>query len=79
MFVTKLRSIQQYRNSTIEGNGIINLKGIKCFNLQMWINFIYLIFNRYEPIVRIPLPPQPNEKPSLLGFFVYMQSQAPLE
>ena len=31
------------------------------------------------PGVRIPNSPQPNEKPSLLGFFVSMQSQAPLE
>ena len=30
-------------------------------------------------MVHNPNSPQPNEKPSLLGFFIFMQSQALLE
>ena len=42
MFVTKLRFIQQYRNSTIEVNGIINLQGIKMFQFTN-VDKFYLI------------------------------------
>ena len=39
-------------------------------------HLIYMELNRQ---VSRPLSPQPNEKPSLLGFFIFMQSQALLE